>query len=139
MSVGILLDVGSNAIIGPGNTFATPVSATGGLTAVDLVDADAKMATAIVTSSAVAGAGTAAIKMQESADNSVWVDIPLAVFTTISAAESLQLISFNVMRRYVRGFATVTGTSVTLSLAIFAQRHAVPVNKGGWVNEQGGS
>ncbi len=130
-------DLASIAVIGAGNTFATPVAGSGVLTGVDLVDCDGNMTTAILTTTAVAGAGTVVMKMQESNDNSTWVDIPGAVFTVVSAAQAQQIISFQNQKRYVAGFATLTGTSVTLQLTILGQRKVAPANKGGWTNETG--
>lgn len=136
---GIFLDLASNAVKTAGNTFGTPVSVTGGLTGVDFVDVVGNMCSAMLTSTAVSGAGTADVKIQESTDNSTFTDISGAVFTQVAAANALQLISFQVTKRYLRGYATVGGTSVTLQLTFLGQRATTPANNGGWVNEAGGS
>lgn len=136
-------DLASSIITGAGNTFGTAVSATGALTAVDFVDAGNNRISAIVTTTAVAGAGTADIKIQESTDNSTWTDLtnPVTatayVFPQLNAANQTQFISFNVNKRYVRGYATIGGTSVTLQLTFMAQRKVSPANTPGWINETG--
>lgn len=139
MAAGIFLDLASNDVTTAGNTYGTAVSATGGLTGVDMVSSVGNMVSAIVTSTAVAGAGTAAIVIQESSDNSTYTTITGASFTTISAANALELISFKLTKRYVRGYATITGTSVTLQLTFIGQRRTTPSGNGGWVTETGGS
>ena len=138
-------DLAGEAIVTAGNTFGTAVSVTGGLTGVDLVDAGNNRATALLTTTAVAGAGTATVKIQESTDNTTFTDItnPITAaaytFTNVAAANALQTISFNTNARYVRGYATITGTSVTLQLTFIAQRKMNPANTPGWINETGPS
>lgn len=139
-------DLAGQAIQTAGNTFGTAVSATGGLTTVDLKDAGNNRATAILTSTAVAGSGIVGVKIQESTDDSTWTDITNPVtgsayaFTNVSAANDLQILSFNTNKRYVRGYGTlVSGTSVTLQLQFLAQRKMNPANTPGWINETGPS
>jgi hypothetical protein len=51
-------------------------------------------------------------KIQESADGSTnWADISGATFTTVTASDNVQAISFDRTLRYVRYVATVGGTS----------------------------
>lgn len=136
MAAGIFQDLQDNAIATVGNTFGTAVSATAGLTTVDMVNEVANRISAYLTSSAIASSGNVTVKIQESSDNSTWGDITGATFTATTAANDSQLISFNVTKRYVRGYATLnSGTSVTLQLTFFMQRRMVPANNGGWVNE----
>ena len=139
-------DLAGEAIQTAGNTFATPVSANGGLTGVDLKDAGNNRATAILTSTAVAASGNVTVKIQESTDNSTFTDITNPVtgatytFTAVSAAEALQILSFNTNKRYVRGYGTLnSGTSVTLQLQFLTQRKMNPANTPGWINETGPS
>lgn len=128
-------DLQNIGAVAAGNTFGTAVSGSGGLTAVDLVNDGANRISGLLTSTAVAGAGTASIQIQESADNSTWTDVAGALFTTISAANAQQLLSWNQTKRYVRGNCTITGTSVTLQLSYFYTAKTRPSNTGGWVNE----
>lgn len=57
-------------------------------------------------------------KMQESSDNSSWSDISGATFTAVTASTSLQIITFERTKRYVRHFRTVSGTSPTFVLGV---------------------
>lgn len=132
----IFLDLENGAIKTAGNTFATPVSGTAGLTTVDMKDSVANYMSAILTTTAVAASGNVTVKIQESSDDSTWTDITGATFTAVTAAEALQLISFPVTKQYVRGYGTLnSGTSVTLQLVFLSQRRTTPANTGGWVNE----
>lgn len=136
----IFLDLASNAIATAGNTYGTAISATAGLTTVDMVSDVGNMVSCLLTSSAVAGSGVGAVKIQESSDDSTWADITGATFTSVSAANALQLISFKLTKRYVRAHFTLSsGTSVTLQVTFLGQRRTTPSGNGGWANETGGS
>lgn len=137
-------DLAGTAIQTAGNTFGTAVSASGGLITVDLKDAGNNRATALLTSTAVAGSGVVGVKIQESTDDSTWTDITNPVtaaaytFTNVSAANDIQILSFNTNKRYVRGYGTlVSGTSATIQLQFLAQRKMNPANTPGWINETG--
>jgi hypothetical protein len=133
MSAGIFLDLENNAIQSAGNTYGTAVSASGGLTAVDCVNMVGNRMTALLTSSAVAGSGNVTVKIQESTDDSTYTDITGATFTALTAANVTQIKSFNVIKQYVRGYATLnSGTSVTLQLQFLGQRRVTPISTGGF-------
>jgi len=144
MAAGIFLDLASQGILQAGNAGGTAISGTAGLTAVDLVDCGANMATATVTVSAVASSGNVTLKMQESATTTDgdFTDITSATFATAltAAAQTPQMISFQFKKRYVRVYATlVSGTSVTAQTLILCQRKTTPASSGGWTNETGGT
>lgn len=67
------------------------------------------------------------VKIQASKDDSNWDDISGAVFTTVTAANATEVISFQLPTatsptadpyKYVRAYATLTGTSVLMHCAI---------------------
>lgn len=137
-------DLAGEGIFTAGNTYGTAVSGSGGLTTVDLVNAGNNRATAILTTTAVASSGNVTVKIQESTDDSTWTDITNAqtaaayTFAAATAANTLQAISFNTNKRYVRGYGTLnSGTSVTLQLTFIAQRKFNPADLPGWINETG--
>ncbi len=136
---GIFQDLQHSALTpAAGNAFGTPITTTGALTSVDMKDAGANRITAMVTCTAVTGAGVATITLQESVDNSTWTTVgnsQSGLFAAISAANTLQTQSFNVTGRYVRGnVTTFTGTSVTIALTFIAQAKMTPANNGGFEN-----
>jgi hypothetical protein len=57
-------------------------------------------------------------KLQESADDSAWSDIPGASFTAVTESDGVQAIAFDRGQRYVRFVGTVTGTSPSFLLAV---------------------
>lgn len=138
----IFQDLANNAIFTAGNTYGTAISGTGILTGVDLIDGVANRVAAMVTCSAVASSGNVTIKIQESSDNVTFTDLvdPITgvayTFSAITAANTVQLISFNTNKRYVAGYATLnSGTSVTAQLTFIADRRVTPTSKGGFVND----
>ena len=139
MSANILSEIGFNAVTAAGNTWATAISGTGGLTAVNTATDGANMVTAILQCVSVSGSGNVTIKIQESntTTSGDFADLSTpATFTAISAAQDLQIISFKATKQYVRGYATLnSGTSVTAVLTFLWQRHTTPANNGGWVND----
>ena len=72
-----------------------------------------------------AGGGTSPtldIKIQDSADNSVFADVSGKVFTQVTGVASIQSLAIDTraVRRYIRAALTITGTSPTFGLAITA-------------------
>jgi len=144
------LDIGSNALVGESFTPAALTTTTNG-TGIDLSDSNANMASALLNVGAVSGTqGTLNVKIQESTDNTTFVDITGATFaqqTTSGTAGSLgsangsQIISFQRNKRYVRAYATMAGTftNFLFGVTIFSQMNAMPLANGGWINESGGS
>ena len=58
-------------------------------------------------------------KIQESADGTTWTDISGATFTTVTATDNVQAITFDRSQRYVRYVGAVGGTSPSFALAVF--------------------
>ncbi len=143
MAAGIILDMGSNIVATAGNTWASAISGTGGLTAVDTADDGGNMVSAILQTVSVSASGNVTIKIQESSTTTDgdFADLATpATFTAASVAQNLQLISFKPTKRYVRGYATLnSGTSITAVLTFMFQRKTTPSNAGGWEVEQGAS
>ena len=76
----------------------------------------------------VTGFTSLAVKMQASTDNSTFVDIDGATFTTVTAASGVpEIITFQLPVSttnpyiYVRAYATLVGTSVRMAVSILAQ------------------
>lgn len=147
MSAGIFLDVG-NAYVGGASIVPAALTTTTNGSAIDLIDSNANMASAVLEAGAVSGTqGTFDCKMQECATtNGTWADITGATFTQfttsgVAASSGFQIISFQRQKRYVRAYVTVGGTvtSGVIGVGVFAQRAVQPDALGGWVNEAGAS
>ena len=83
---------------------------------VDLVNADGRCF-AIQHIGAVGGTSPSLTgKIQESDDDSTWTDVSGATFTAVTASNSLQVVSFDRAKRYVRHHRTASGTSPTFIL-----------------------
>ena len=72
-----------------------------------------------------AGGGTSPtldIKIQDSADNSVFADVSGKVFGQVTGIASIQSLAIDTraVRRYIRAVLTITGTSPTFGLAVTA-------------------
>ena len=72
-----------------------------------------------------AGGGTTPtldIKIQDSADNSVFADVSGKVFGQVTGIASIQSLAIDTrtVRRYIRAALTITGTSPTFGLAVTA-------------------
>ena len=78
----------------------------------------------VVLNSGAGGGTTPTLdaKIQDSADNSAFADIPGKVFTQIGTAASIQSLAIDTraIRRYIRAVLTITGTSPTFGLAVTA-------------------
>jgi hypothetical protein len=95
-------------------------TSTGAGLTVDISTIGTNLVNALLSVGAVNTFTSLAVKMQASNDDSNWVDISGATFTTVTAANNLQLISFQVPPpasataapyKYVRAYFTLTGTS----------------------------
>jgi hypothetical protein len=112
-----LHDVADQAILGQGLVPQTATTTATG-TGVDLLSGDGSCF-ALQLVGAVSGTSpTLAGKIQESADNSTWADVSGATFTTVSAANNYQAISFERTQRYLRYVGTVGGSSPSFALGV---------------------
>lgn len=102
-------------------------TSTGAGLTVDISTVGTNLVNALLSVGAVNTLTSFAVKMQASSDDSNWVDITGATFTTVTAANSLQMISFQVPPplttsaspyKYVRAYCTLTGTSVLAHIVI---------------------
>ena len=102
---------------------------------VDFADCVGNRQTAILLIGAVSGTSpTNDVKVQHSTDGTTWADVPGATFTQATTAGGAQVISFNATRRYVRGYATFTGTSPSFGTGLYlvGQRRTTPGSNGGY-------
>lgn len=104
-------------------------SSTGAGVTVDVTSAGTNLLNARLTVGAVSSLTSFDVKIQASTDDSSWVDISGATFTTVSAANASEIISFQLPvassvtanpYKYVRAYATLVGTNVTVNCAILA-------------------
>lgn len=96
-------------------------------TAADMIDTE-NLVSAIQIVGAVSGTTpTLAGKIQESDDNSTFTDIAGVTFTTVTAANNLQIISFQRTKRYVRYYRTLGGTtpSFVIGAMLIAQKKKI--------------
>ena len=110
-------DLASQAILGVGlapQTVTASINGNGG----DLQDGDSRCF-AIQQVGTVSGTTpTLAGKIQESSDNATWSDIANATFTSVTASNNYQAITFDRSKRYVRYVGTIGGTSPSYALAV---------------------
>jgi hypothetical protein len=113
-----LHDFAHQAILGGGLTPRTSTSTVTG-SAVDLITGDGRCF-AVQQVGAVSGTTpTLAGKIQESADGSTgWADISGATFTTVTATDNVQAITFDRTQRYVRYIGTIAGTTPSFAVAV---------------------
>ena len=78
----------------------------------------------VVLNSGAGGGTTPTLdaKIQDSADNSTFADIPGKVFTQTGTAASIQSLAIDTraVKRYIRADLTINGTSPTFGLAVTA-------------------
>jgi hypothetical protein len=112
-----LQDFAHQAVLG-GLTPRTATTTVNGA-AIDLVTGDGRVF-AVQQVGAVSGSSPAlAGKFQESADGSTnWADISGATFTSVSATDNVQAITFDRTQRYVRYVGTISGSSPSFILAV---------------------
>ena len=121
-----LHDIKNQALLGA-SPYPVEVDDTTNGATVDLLDADARCF-AIQMIGVVGGTDPSLTgKIQESSDNSTWTDISGATFTAVTASSSLQVITFDRTKRYVRHYRNVSGTTPTfvLGVVIGEQKKAV--------------
>jgi hypothetical protein len=113
-----LHDLARQAILGFGLSPRTLTASVNG-TAADLLAGEGRCF-AIQTVGTLGGTSPAlAGKLQESADGVTgWADIGGATFTTVTASDNVQAITFDRTLRYVRYVGTVTGTSPQIPVAV---------------------
>lgn len=119
-----LIDLVNMVVSGTSIVPAAMTATTTG-TGVDLANGT-ESTNAVQTVGVVSGTNpTWTTKMQESDDNSTFVDIAGATFTAVTATTARQVIRFLRSKRYCRALSTIGGTSTptfNASLDIFAQK-----------------
>lgn len=70
-------------------------------------------------STAVAGAGTLTVKVQDSADGVTYADITGIALTVLNAANQTFMVYGHSPNKYIRLVGTLTGTSVTCTVSVF--------------------
>jgi hypothetical protein len=111
-----LNDIKNQALIGA-SVFPSTVNDTNNGSSIDMIEADGRCF-AIQAIGAVGGTGPSlAGKIQESSDNTAWTDVVGAAFTSVTASNNLQTITFDRTKRFVRHARTVAGTGPSFALA----------------------
>ena len=112
-----LSDLPNEALLGA-SVYPATVNDTNSGSAIDMIDADGSCfaVQAIGTVSGTTPSLTG--KIQESADNSTWTDVAGATFAAVAASNSVQAITFERTKRYLRHARTVSGSSPTFPLAV---------------------
>ena len=116
-------------ILDPGVTFRPQsFTSTGAGLTIDARDVGTNLLNARLDVGAVNTFTSLVVKMQASTDDSNWDDISGAVFTTVTAANAGETISFQIPQPasvsalpyiYVRAYATLTGTSAVIACNIY--------------------
>lgn len=116
-----------NQVLTNASVFPASINDNNSGTGIDMIDADDRCFAIQIVGAAGGTSPTLAGKIQESADNATWSDVPNAAFTTVAASNNLQVIVFDRTRRYLRYSRTLGGTSPTffLSVLIGQQRKTV--------------
>jgi hypothetical protein len=112
-----LHDFANQAVLGG----LTPRTATSTVTgsAVDLITGDGRCFAVQQVGTVSGTSPTLAGKIQESADGSTgWADIAGATFTTVTATDNVQAITFDRTQRYVRYVGTIGGTSPSFPVGV---------------------
>jgi hypothetical protein len=112
-----LADVQNEALLGASVYPATVNDTNNGLS-IDLLDADGPCFAVQVIGTVGGGTPSLTGKIQESADNSVWTDVPGTTFTAVTTSNNVQSITFERTKRYLRHFRTVSGSSPTIPLTV---------------------
>jgi hypothetical protein len=108
---------------------STTVAATANTTGVDVTQFKGNGITLIFDASAVAGAGSLAIAVEHSYDNTTFAAITGATIT-VDASGVTTLFIPNVARSFIRLAQTLTGTSVTYSCTAYGQPGDATVDSG---------
>jgi hypothetical protein len=112
-----LHDVANEMLLGPSLPPQTITASTNG-SGIDMLNGDGSCV-AIQQVGTVGGTSpTLAGKIQESSDNSTWTDVANATFTSVTASNNNQAISFERTKRYLRYVGTVGGTSPSYAIAV---------------------
>jgi hypothetical protein len=112
-----LHDLPHQAVLGG----VTPRTATATVTGspVDLITGDGRCFAVQQVGTVTGTSPTLAGKIQESADGSSnWTDIAGATFTTVTATDNVQAITFDRTCRYVRYIGTIGGTSPSFPVGV---------------------
>ena len=112
-----LADVQNEALVGV-SVYPATVNDTNNGSAVDMIDADGSCFAVQVIGAVGGTTPSLTCKIQESADNSTWTDIPGATFTAVTVSNNLQTITFERTKRYLRHARTAAGTSPTFVLGV---------------------
>jgi hypothetical protein len=112
-----LNDVADQALLGA-SVYPATVNDTNTGSAIDMIDADGSCFAVQVIGTVSGTSPSLAGKIQESADNSTWTDVTNATFTAVTASNSVQTISFERTKRYLRHSRTVSGTSPSFALGV---------------------
>lgn len=129
----------SNALFHAEGLRPQSFTSTGAGLTVDVSTLGANLINARLAVGAVNTFTSLAVKMQASTDDSNWDDISGATFTTVTAANATQVISFQLPTatsataspyKYVRAYLTLTGTSCLAHVAILGLKHMPNPNSG---------
>ncbi|HEX3148465.1 MAG TPA: hypothetical protein VHR66_10300 [Gemmataceae bacterium] len=110
-----LADVANEALLGA-SVYPVSVNDTNTGSAIDMFDGDGSCFAAQVIGAVTGTSPSLTGKIQESSDNSTWTDVSGATFTAVTASNSVQTITFERTKRYLRHARTVSGTSPTFIL-----------------------
>lgn len=138
----IFLDLAHNALTGGDDIAAVTTNVAGA--SVDFKDVVGNRGNCLMYVSTVSGTTPVlTAKIQESTDGTTWTDVTGATYSTVTTSNNRQIISFNTLKRYVRGYDTVSGTTPSFlrGRTFLAQRRTTPNSAlgGGWTNEAGAS
>jgi hypothetical protein len=112
-----LHDVADQALLGA-SVYPATVNDTNTGSSIDMIDADGSCFAVQVIGTVSGTSPSLAGKIQESSDNSTWTDVTNATFTAVTASNSVQTISFERTKRYLRHSRTVSGTSPQFALGV---------------------
>src|SRR5438445_546688 len=106
-----LQDLANEMLLGASLVPQTITASANG-TAIDMITGDGLCSAMQLVGTVSGTTPTLAGKIQESADGSTnWTDITGAAFTSVTASNNNQIVSFERTKRYLRYVATVGGTS----------------------------
>jgi hypothetical protein len=116
-----------NQVLTAASLFPANINDNANGSGIDMIDADDRCFAIQIVGAAGGTSPTLAGRIQESADNTNWSDVPNATFATVTASNNVQVIVFDRTRRYLRYSRTLGGTSPTffLSTLIGQQRKTV--------------
>lgn len=112
-----LHDLANNAILGAGVTPRTITANINGGSG-DFITGEGRCCAIQQVGTMTGTSPTLAGKIQESTDQSTWTDVSGATFTSVSANDNIQAITFDRTKRYLRYVGTVGGTSPNIPMAV---------------------